>query len=331
MHSFNALDATTVHKVDIGGDLPLPLRVSASDGARTLLVLFHGAINRQKRTIPAFLDFRKGLGSSVHQMSISDPVLGLSNDLTNAWFSGCSHTPLQRLLPGFFDQMRRSLMLDRIVFMGSSSGGFAALFNSWHVAESVAVVTVPQTNIWNYSHMKRNIYLTSAWPGGLHSHPHPPNLDLRDLYSQPSSNSIVFIQSMLDQVHLHRQMLPFLASLPEAFTSRIVLKCSYWGRPGHSDVVPRREWDGWLRAVLDSPSISADDIATTYLTLGIETVPYALKPASIREAAQTQVVGASIQSRNTSNTQDQVWASLVAESVLGRGKKLDHASLRGPS
>lgn len=247
---------------------------------------------------------------------MADPSLALSEELTNGWFAGSRENPLQELLPDFFNQLRVGLNLDRIVFMGGSGGGFAALFYSWHVADSIAVASLPQTNIWNYYESLRSRYLTTCWPGLQESSGDGPTLDLRDLYRTPSSNSIVYIQSTLDDHHLHGHMAPFLASLPNAMRGRVAVKTSYWGKTGHSGVVPELEWDTWVRAALTSPTIQAEDVVTAYRQSGIEEAPIAGQQAA---AAAAKADRGERGVKDWPAAQELVWTRLVAESLGATG------------
>src|SRR5699024_4245828 len=100
--------------VDIGGTKPLPVKVSPSKGDRSLVVAFHGAANRDKRPYPQFLNFRAGIDSEAHQISITDATLGLDDELAIGWYSGAPGLLLQELLPPFFDQLKHGLSIDRI-------------------------------------------------------------------------------------------------------------------------------------------------------------------------------------------------------------------------
>lgn len=310
--------------VDIGGELPLPVRVLPSAGSKTLVVLLHGAIDRDRRQLPAFMPYRSGLEAHAHQMAIADPALTLHEGLTNAWFCGAQETPLQQLLPPLFNKLQADLCLDRIVFMGGSGGGFGALFNSFHVPKSIAVVAVPQTNINEYYSRRRDCFLRVCWPRRRDGGEGGPILDLRELYKRASSNAIVYVQSALDEFHMSNHMLPFLGALPKKKQARLVLKCSYWGKPKHSGAVPVQEWDGWLHAAIASPSVKAEDIINAYYASGVETVPSAaLKVREQREAQRRSL------QENAPRTgdgavrlqQDLTWADMVASHVMKAREK----------
>lgn len=272
VESFGGItDRQTPVYVDIGGETPLPIRAWPSPGARALVVLFHGNVDRQKRPYPSHLGFRKGLHQSAHQISLSDPSLVLGDEVSVGWFAGSEGTPLQQLLPPFFELLASHYDVDRVIFAGGSGGGFAALYYSWRHKGSAAVAFVPQTNIYAFDEglrdryrKLRDRYLKAAWPTGPESSQNAPCLDLRDVYSQGSDNTVVYVQSSRDLFHLERQMTPFLSSMPEGGFENVALRCSFWGLSGHSGTVPTAEMETWVRALLLSQDMSAESVTQTH-------------------------------------------------------------------
>lgn len=254
------------HFVDIGGAEPVATRAWPAPGAKALVVLFHGAVNRKTHEYPKYLGYRRGVHPHAHQIAFSDPSLLLSDKLSMGWFAGSSGTPLQSLLPPFITGLVESLGVEKLIFVGGSGGGFAALFYSWAFPGSTAVVMVPQTNINGYHRSHREAYIESSWPNleGAATDTATPRLDLRTLYSKGMENTVIYLQSSLDLFHVEKQMAPFVRSLPAASFSRFMLKCSFWGKVGHSGSVPSSEVDAWVRATLSVEDNTAENIANAY-------------------------------------------------------------------
>lgn len=250
--------------VDIGGQFPLPIRAWPSKGAKALVVFFHGNVDRQTRIYPPHLAFRRGLHHQAHQISLSDPSLALSDELSIGWFAGSEGTPLQMLLPPFLELLSSNLDVDRVIFVGGSGGGFAALYYSWRHKGSAVVAFVPQTNIYAYYKGPRQAYLKTAWPAEFESIQNRPCLDLRAVYSQGSDNTVVYLQSSRDLFHLEHQMTPFLSSMPDGGFENVALRCSFWGKSGHSGTVPTAEMETWVRALLLSHDMSAESATRTH-------------------------------------------------------------------
>lgn len=250
--------------VDIGGAQSLAVQAHPSPGARTLIVLFHGAINRAKRDYPAFLRPIPGVEAHAHQISIADAGLLASDQITNGWFIGTRATPLQELLPPFLRGLTAALDVDKVVLVGSSGGGFGALYYSWHLPDSVAIVQVPQTNVYAYYRGRREAYIPAAWGDAVGSEGANPCFDLRDIYSNGMENTVIYLQSTLDEHHMANHMAPFIASIPADSLKRIALRVSYWGKDGHSGVVPEAERNAWVRAVISAEDSTAPSAIHTY-------------------------------------------------------------------
>lgn len=273
VNSFSEKAVDHVVDLDIGGARPLPVMLNSNPGAKTLVVIFHGAYERSRYEMPNFLD-RVDLGVSAHRLSVADPSLEMHDRLALGWFAGDEELPLQTLLPSYLRELAAELSIERVLFMGSSGGGYAALFYSWHFEDSVAVVKIPQTRILKYRHAAYDRYLKACWPNGVESYGEKaPVLDLLDLYSKGMNNQVVFIQNAFDYHHLYEHMTPFVASLPEESRDRLLVKTSYWGKQGHSNSVPLLEWDTWGRAAAMAPTNTAIDIADAYLRLNLEKGP----------------------------------------------------------
>lgn len=266
LQSFLELDPTETHYVDMGGRVPIPIKAKPAPHANALIVLFHGAMNRERHTYPSYLNYRSRIYPHAHQISIADTSLSLDHRLTNGWFAGSADTPLQELLPKFIRTLTETLDVNRLIFSGSSGGGFAALHYSWYFPKSIAVVTAPQTNINAYYKRRRDAYFETAWRASNSVPPDSLCTDLRELYKRAPNNTIIYLQSALDHFHIQTQMLPFLSSLSAKSLEHVTLKCSFWGKLGHSGAIPTEEMDAWIRAALTAPDYTPEQITQTYHT-----------------------------------------------------------------
>lgn len=250
--------------LDVGYDQALPFRAAPSPGSKSLVVVFHGAVNREKRSFPAFGPYMRGIDNHAHQIAFADPTLALSDRLTISWFAGSASMPLQSVLVSAIERLRAELEITRLIFVGGSGGGFAALYYSWHFPGSVAVAYSPQTVLSNYGQTLRDRYSDVAWPEGVEPVGVAPTLDLRDLYGRSIDNLVLYLQSYDDRSHLFDQMLPFLDSIPRPSRDRILTYISYWGKPGHSGSVPVSEVARWVRIVLALETPCVEDIRDKY-------------------------------------------------------------------
>lgn len=228
--------------------------------------MFHGAANRETREYPVFAGYRSSVRPHAHQLVISDPSLALDKKLTLGWFAGSSGTPLQRLLTPFLASLIEKLQIEKVIFAGGSGGGFAALYYSWLVPGSVAVVASPQTNIYEYRRSHREAYIQACWPKvkDVDIEFSGPCFDLREIYRKSMDNTVVYLQSNRDLSHMEKHLSPFLSSLPRSALRRLVLKCTFWGKVGHSGSVPPSEVTAWIRAALSAEEVTSEGINRVY-------------------------------------------------------------------
>lgn len=320
---FRTFDDSSPVYVDVGGRDPLAVKATPSPDVdcKALVILFHGALGRSKGAeVPSFLNKRRSILDSAHQVSIADPGIEVLNNVGVGWFAGSEANPSQQLLPPFFQHLQEALKAERVIFVGSSAGGFGALYYSWNLPGSIACASVPQINAWEYYDSTRKTYLDACWPRGISNYATPPVLDVRDLYSESVPNTVVYVQSSLDDRHFKRQLIPFLSSVNIDDRDKIALKVSYWGRPGHSGSVPPGELDGWIRAAIASPETTAQSIIQQYQMSGVETTP--LSQVMMRNA------GAGSQSVSNQPTKkpsqeaaykDIVWSKMIADFQMNEG------------
>lgn len=140
-------------KID-NGEIPYRF-MRAKQPSRSLVVFFHGAVDKSKRTAPVFTPCFEEISLYAHQISISDPTILCKEEITLAWYAGHDSFHTQTHLPKFIEKVKEHLLIEKIIFVGTSGGGFAALFNSWHFEKSFVIVQNPQTKISSY--YKRHI------------------------------------------------------------------------------------------------------------------------------------------------------------------------------
>lgn len=277
--------------------------------------MFHGAFNRQTREYPVFLGFRNEAHRHAHQLSVSDPSLALPEKLSTGWFAGSRGTPLQSLLPQFIADLATQHAVDKLIFIGGSAGGFAALYYSGRFPGSTAIVSAPQTNVHAYYAQSRDAYLKAAWPdlessgdamGG-------PCLDLREMYREGMTNTVIYLQSSLDLFHVEKQMAPFLAALPQSSFGKFILQCTFWGQVGHSNAIPISEVNAWIRAVLSVDEGTSESISMAYHLTSARVSQASIPPKPTRGASA---------SPGASNSVDLQWTKKIAAEMLTQGTNL---------
>ena len=116
-----------------------------------VLIMLPGAIDRTK-IIYNFQRFSWSDEFDYSVMSILDPTINESNDLSIGWFQGTSNNfaieTLAALLKNLFE--KNNINEKNVSFFGSSAGGFTSLMLANSFPKSKIIVINPQTCIQNY-------------------------------------------------------------------------------------------------------------------------------------------------------------------------------------
>lgn len=247
-----------------GGELHCRFRRGGPQ-SKSLVIRFHGAIDRKRHPLPCYLSNSGVVSQKAHQLSVSDPTLASSLTLRIAWYAGHGSLDAQNQLSDIFQQIAGALSVRRTVYMGSSGGGFAALYYSWRHEHSCALALVPQTNAMRYRDTAMDTYAQSCWPGiPLSDIPRHTTLDLCGVYAKGYKNTVIYLQSWSDYFHIKHHLSPFLAALSANEINNFILVSNFWGVFGHGGAVPSTAHLPWLHAALTSPSLKADDLTRTH-------------------------------------------------------------------
>lgn len=256
-----------------GGQIPVKFN-HAGPRARTVVFSFHGAIDRKTRPIPSYPPFLPRFDGLAHQVSISDPSMLIGDRFSMSWYAGHKGFDTQGLLKQIFAQIIKTLDAEKVIFIGGSGGGFAALYFSWHFPDSVCVATSPQTSISRYHKGHVNRYLAECWPD-------VPNIealstvvctDLGSLYSQNIPNTVIYLQSAGDYFHFKKHLVPFLNDISlYVKRSRFILDNGFWGKLSHGGSVPPHAFMPWVQTVMLASDLKTETLLQTH---------YGLKAAS---------------------------------------------------
>lgn len=139
-----------------------PCRLKINPEALYLSVQLHGSAPRgEKSTLPVFARWNWGNILGAHVLSICDPTIYLDDTLGIGWYLGDRH---ESVIPGIVAIAERcaeriGISADRIVFSGSSGGGFAALQAAAVAKNGRAIAINAQTNLSKYEITHVNNYI----------------------------------------------------------------------------------------------------------------------------------------------------------------------------
>jgi hypothetical protein len=222
--------------------IPIDIYEDLIPGA-PLIVFLNGAASKRAPEIklPIFSGFGIAPEGNVSRVYISDPVLYRDETLTLGWYGGCSKFNTQALLTLALNSIITLAKPSRVIFVGGSGGGFASLYYSRFIRDSIAVVWNPQTDIMRYVPEWVGAYARAAFD--LEDHKQLPSkieTNVARLYGQGYSSHVLYLQNSGDW-HIGHHLAPFLSaqgySLPATFEScsygdRLYLHAGNWGE-GH--------------------------------------------------------------------------------------------------
>lgn len=183
-----------------------------------LIVVFHGALDRSRYSVPRFEYLRTLRRRSESLLFLSDPTLYLHESIQLGWYVGSEIDNGHDLMATTIRNICSELNQERPLLVGSSGGGFAALAVSAQIAGSLCLAFSPQTSIDRY-HMGYGRRLsTLAFPT---SRGHVDllaryiqRIDLSALYDTANpQNRVTYVQNTGDEFHLREHCYPFLPQL----------------------------------------------------------------------------------------------------------------------
>lgn len=232
--------------------LPIELELSR-ERSETLLVVFHGALEHYA-VLPIFPGANVTSSLDVARVSLSDPSLYLSPTLPLAWFAGSQVQPdLQDVTTRLIEKLLKSTGAKRLIFFGSSGGGFASLIQAVSFPGSVAVVANAQTDVLRYHEDHVRNYLSTAWDNDRVRFVENVEFSAIEAFRKTGNRpKIVYMQNSTDTFHVNGHLRPFIGQAGN--TPHIDLLFDDWGI-GH---VPPPKW--LIHSTLQA--VSQDDFHT---------------------------------------------------------------------
>lgn len=249
------LEEPAVWSVDCGQLVPSAYFVDAPGDVLT--VYFHGATDRSRFSMPRYERLRTmptlGLGPV---MFLSDPCLDLDSRMMLSWYVGNEELDLHRTLARMVESYAHQKGIEKVLLVGNSGGGFAALQLAAYLEGTRVVSFNPQIQIDRYV---PRIATTAHWAlfgrDTVSDDPvQAPRMDLIERYRRIGfDQDVVMIQNPGDDMHHTNHFLPF----QEAFhasenAERLTSHTPYLG-PGHR-VPPPNEYLDYVREAAQDPS-----------------------------------------------------------------------------
>lgn len=190
----------------------------ANKQSDSLVVSFHGAVDRAEYHLPKFEWFNALTGLNESSMFVSDPALYSHPDLRLAWYLGTERLDLHKELASLIQQVANIIGANNIVLTGVSGGGFAALQVASFMDQATAVVFNPRTEIpilagesgvsWQFHSFLTNV-IPNATPSRASSdayvkewrNPLGDRISARLRFSREINSRVIYYSNMGDPFH----------------------------------------------------------------------------------------------------------------------------------
>lgn len=213
--------APAIYELPIGEGMVLTVmaRIVAKAG-QSLTVVSHGA-KEPSVGLPYFNRFSSLLQTDRSFLLLSDPTLALNESMTLAWYLGTKNIDPLDSITELVKHIAQQRSIDRILFEGSSGGGFSSLRLAARFPASVALVFSPQTNAFNYeTGAVADKVNNQLFDGGTRSEAlktFPDRFSVVDLYAGSDKERlrpfVYYVQNSGDEAHVRLQMGPFLNAI----------------------------------------------------------------------------------------------------------------------
>lgn len=217
-----------------------------------LVVALHGATNRRTKELPRFEWMRSLRNTEYSSMYFSDPCLELDEKLELAWYTGWKDYDLYPVIAEWIIKAAQAIRASRILILGSSGGGLAALQVSALIQGSMALPFSCQTAISSYKvdgtrigaqrsylravmpHLSPEVALEKLEPGIDWAAPMGDRLSAVERYKKPLKNFVYYVQNVHDYPHVEQHYAPFRAAVEGSENAVRVRFINYEGPENHN-------------------------------------------------------------------------------------------------
>ena len=192
-------------------------------GAPNLAVFFHGAVRGEliaDLKLPILSGLKVPLGAEADRLMLSDSTMAVHRNLRLGWFCGTRRFNLVSRIDQILAKLTAQRSYRRVILLGGSQGGFAALRASRRLPGSVALIWNPQTSIKKFFYPARVQDFAHYCFAAPTIDAIPPvfqvdrEMDLTQSYAaHPASNYVFYMQNRCDLEHLDDHAIPFSAAL----------------------------------------------------------------------------------------------------------------------
>lgn len=237
--------------------------------SEALIVTFHGALDRNLWSIPRYERLRTTNKFGHSMLFFSDPGLWADETLELSWYAGWEGFDLFPVLAERSLEAAQEVGAPRIIFTGSSGGGFAALQVSALVPGSTCVPFNPQTSIHGYlaggkSYAAQQKFVSVFYPHVTEDNlltdwtrPYGAKMSPLITYAAGPRNRVLYADNVND-FHHDQHLAPLKAVIHEPTEFRVH---TYEGCTGHAPPSPE-QFSAVMKDALEWPELEDDWLAS---------------------------------------------------------------------
>lgn len=186
--------------------------------SETLIVALHGALVRADVDLPRFEWLGTLRDRSENLLFVADSTLSLSEKLTLGWYIGTAQDDLTTKIARLIERVRKLRGIKKIILIGSSGGGYAALALASLLDGACAIAFSPQTNVFDFTpgHTKNlldYVFPEMSGPEEMMNR-WPERFSLIERYKKSARPcSFLYFQNLGDIDHVIKHKKPFAESL----------------------------------------------------------------------------------------------------------------------
>lgn len=190
-----------------------------NSGHERLFVMLTAAIDRTKHTLPVFNRWTWAGKFAGHVLCVADPTLELDDRMKLGWYLGTEKhdatDELCRLIHGFAKVL--GIPDEKIVFWGSSAGGFGALALASRLPGSTAVAINAQTDALAYHvdddvELVRNKCFGGQTEAAINSEC-GARINMAQAWGNNRNSRAILVQNKMDTHHYNCHFQPFWTAL----------------------------------------------------------------------------------------------------------------------
>ncbi|MGL5128236.1 MAG: hypothetical protein ACRC7D_08780 [Aeromonas popoffii] len=206
----------TIYKLKLDDTLTLSGLYHISKKTDRIVVFFNGATTGALTGRSNFMRWSWGYKAGISFISFDDPVVSCTKLTNLGWYIGTKDIDVQEVINEILQHIIESnnIASNRVVFYGSSGGGFAAIMAAIRLRGSVAVAINPQTNILKYHKKSHEKVINNFFPSdSLLDNPKNKVIErfstIESIRKSQYIPNILYIQNTQDAFHLNNHYLPF--------------------------------------------------------------------------------------------------------------------------